>query len=73
MLSVRSASDTSSNNAAIFFLNFESPQREEEDNSLENAARKEREYVIERLREELKREPTEDEVNEWLREQTEGY
>ena len=47
-------------------------KREEED-ALEKAARKEREYVKARLHEELKREPTEDEVNEWLREQTEGY
>ena len=50
----------------------ESPKREEE-GALEKAARKEREYVKARLHEELKREPTEDEVNEWLREQTEGY
>ena len=43
------------------------------DNSLEDAARDEREYARVRLREELRREPTEDEVNEWLRQQTEGY
>ncbi|OLE53847.1 MAG: hypothetical protein AUG51_11205 [Acidobacteria bacterium 13_1_20CM_3_53_8] len=51
----------------------ESPKREGEEDALEKAARKEREYVKARLHEELKREPTEDEVNEWLREQTEGY
>ena len=43
------------------------------DNSLEDAARGEREYVRERLRAELRREPTEEEISEWLREQTEGY
>ena len=43
------------------------------DNSLEDAARDEREYVRGRLRAELEREPTEEEVSEWLRQQTEGY
>jgi hypothetical protein len=43
------------------------------DDSLEGAARGEREYARERLNEQLGREPTEDEVNEWLRAQTEGY
>ncbi len=42
-------------------------------NSLADAARDEQSYARERLREELKREPTEDEINEWLREHTEGY
>jgi len=41
--------------------------------SVEDAARAEREYARERLREELGREPTEEEVSEWLRQQTEGY
>ena len=41
--------------------------------SLEDAARDEREYARERLRRELGRDPTEEEVNEWLRRQTEGY
>ena len=43
------------------------------DNSLEDAVRDESEYARERLREELKRDPTEAEINEWLRQQTEGY
>ena len=41
--------------------------------SLEDAARDERDYARQRLREGLGREPTEEEVNEWLRRQTEGY
>jgi hypothetical protein len=41
--------------------------------SLEDAARREREYVRERLRNELGREPTEEELSEWLRRHTEGY
>jgi hypothetical protein len=40
---------------------------------LDDAARSEREYVRQRLREELKREPTEIELDEWLRQHTEGY
>lgn len=41
--------------------------------ALEDAARREREYVRGRLREELGREPTEEELSEWLRRHTEGY
>jgi len=48
-------------------------QPEESDASLDEAARNEREYVRGRLREELKREPTEQELDEWLRQHTEGY
>jgi hypothetical protein len=40
---------------------------------LDDAAQSEREYVRERLREELKREPTDVELDEWLRQHTEGY
>ncbi|HUQ32019.1 MAG TPA: hypothetical protein VM095_07860 [Pyrinomonadaceae bacterium] len=46
---------------------------DEDDGSLGDAARSEREYVRQRLREELKREPTELELDEWLRQHTEGY
>jgi hypothetical protein len=43
------------------------------DASLEEAAEREREYLRGRLRDELRRDPTEEELNEWLREHTEGY
>ena len=43
------------------------------DAPLDDAARGEREYVRRRLREELQREPTENELDEWLRQHTEGY
>jgi hypothetical protein len=43
------------------------------DAPLDDAARSERDYVRQRLREELKREPTEIELDEWLRQHTEGY
>lgn len=51
----------------------EMPQPEETDDSLTDVARQEREYVRRRLVEQLRREPTEEEINEWLRQQTEGY
>ncbi len=51
----------------------ESPEGQDADASLEDAAQSEQEYVRERLRRELQREPTEDELSEWLREHTEGY
>ena len=44
-----------------------------EDAGLEDAARDEHEYLRRRLREELNREPTEEELDEWLRQHTEGY
>lgn len=46
---------------------------DDSDAGLNDAARDEQEYVRQRLREELKREPTEEEMDEWLREHTEGY
>ncbi|HZN11295.1 MAG TPA: hypothetical protein VFC61_06445 [Blastocatellia bacterium] len=41
--------------------------------SPEEAAREEREFVRERVRAELGREPTEAEVDDWLRQHTESY
>ena len=51
----------------------ETPEPGDTDTPLEDAARLEREYVRQRLREELQREPTEEELDEWLRQHTEGY
>ncbi len=51
----------------------ENPVTGSEDAPLDEAVREEREYVRGRLREELKREPAEEEIDEWLRQQTEGY
>ena len=42
-------------------------------NQLEEVAREEQEFVRQALREKLGRDPTEDELNEWLREHTESY
>lgn len=41
--------------------------------SLADVVRDERELPRERLRQELNREPTEEEVSEWTRQHTEGY
>jgi hypothetical protein len=46
---------------------------EDEETGLEGAARTERDYLRNRLREELGREPTDEELDEWLRRHTEGY
>lgn len=41
--------------------------------TLDDVARREREDMRPRLRNELGREPTEDELDDWLRRHTEGY
>ena len=43
------------------------------DGTLDEVARREREEMRPRLRDELGREPTEEELDEWLRRHTEGY
>ncbi|HEX5708389.1 MAG TPA: hypothetical protein VFX96_13885 [Pyrinomonadaceae bacterium] len=43
------------------------------DDSLEDAAEHELDDMRARLREELGREPSEEELSEWLRQHTEGY
>ncbi len=45
----------------------------EEDAGLKDVAEDEHEYLHDRLRVELGREPTEQELDEWLRQHTEGY
>jgi hypothetical protein len=46
---------------------------EGDNDSLEDAARAEQDYLRQRLREQLNREPTEQELDDWLRKHTEGY
>lgn len=41
--------------------------------TLADAARDEREVAAGRLRDELSRDPTDEEIDEWLRHHTEGY
>jgi hypothetical protein len=52
---------------------FESNLVEENDSSLEALVRQEQSDAQKRLREELGREPTQEEADRWLSEQTEGY
>lgn len=44
-----------------------------ESSELNEVAENEHDYLQKRLKEELGREPTEEELNEWLRQHTEGY
>jgi hypothetical protein len=41
--------------------------------NLEEVVESEHEYLHQRLKKELGREPTEEELDEWLRQHTEGY
>lgn len=61
--------------AATLFVESaeDEPETGDKDSGLEDAARTERDYLRQRLREELGREPTEQELDEWLRQHTEGY
>ena len=70
------ARDLSRGAVASLFASVSEETPEPDDTTdapLEDAARSEREYVRQRLREELQREPTEEEVDQWLRRHTEGY
>ena len=53
-------------------LNNQEPEDEKAE-GLTEVAQTEHEYLHERLRQELGREPTEEELDEWLRQHTEGY
>ena len=49
------------------------PDDSESENDLAAVAQEEREFVRQRLAKDLGHEPTEEELNEWLREHTESY
>ena len=49
------------------------PELAEETSKLEDVAQTEHDYLHKRLRDDLGREPTEEELDEWLRQHTEGY
>jgi hypothetical protein len=69
--SLRTVNDTAFQSS--FSSEDEAPGIEEGDGSLDDAAEDERDYVRRRLRDELGREPSEEEMDEWLRRHTEGY
>jgi len=60
-------------NLLIFAVEDNSETVSRGDATLEDVAEGERDYLRRRLRDELQREPSEEELNEWLREHTEGY
>jgi len=68
------AIETSLITAEIVIMASENGETDKDgDAGLKDAAETEHEYLHERLRTELGREPTEEELDEWLRQHTEGY
>lgn len=69
------AIETSLDTAEIVIMTSGKGETEEVDRGtgLKDAAESEHEYLHERLRTELGREPSEEELDEWLRQHTEGY
>jgi hypothetical protein len=72
------AIETSLANREIQVMTLEDEQDQETGNpqtegKLEEVAESEHDYLHQRLREDLGREPTEAELDEWLRQHTEGY
>ena len=67
--------ETSLRTAEVQVMTVEKGKEDSEgsDTKLEDVARNEHDYLLQRLREELGREPTEAELDEWLRQHTEGY
>lgn len=58
----------------IMAVGEESPADEaDDDSSLIEVAEREREYLRNKLREQLQREPSDEEEDEWLRQHTESY
>lgn len=59
---------------SVFLSSTETPSSEDDDAvGLEETFEQERNYLRERLQRELGREPTEQELDEWLQRHTEGY
>lgn len=64
--------ETSLDTCEVSVMSIE-PEDSESQNDLAAAAQEEREFVRQRLAKDLGHEPTEEELNEWLREHTESY
>ena len=76
----RLAIETSMVTGEVLVMNLESEEARDADTTepdkdlgLQGIARSEHEYLHQRLREDLGREPSEAELDEWLRQHTEGY
>lgn len=59
--------------APLLFAENSKPDASGGGDTLDDAARDETEYARSRLSDELGREPTDAEIDEWLRDHTEGY
>lgn len=69
------AIETSVATAEVLVMTLEDEENKDADENakLEDVAQSEHKYLHQRLREDLGREPTEEELDEWLRQHTEGY
>ena len=69
------AIETSLATAEVQVMTLEDEENKDADENakLEDVAQSEHKYLHQRLREELRREPSEEELDEWLRQHTEGY
>jgi hypothetical protein len=65
--------ETSLATGEVLVMTLEDEERRDENAKLEDVAQSEHKYLHQRLREDLGREPTEEELDEWLRQHTEGY
>jgi hypothetical protein len=65
--------ETSLATGEVLVMTLEDEERRDENAKLEDVAQSEHKYLHQRLREDLGREPTEEELDEWLRLHTEGY
>ena len=54
-------------------MSAEDKESKNESSELKDVAATEHDYLKERLKQELGREPTEEELDDWLRQRTEGY
>ena len=65
--------ETSLATGEVLVMTLEDEEPRDENAKLEDVAQSEHKYLYQRLREDLGREPTEEELDEWLRQHTEGY
>jgi hypothetical protein len=67
------AIETSVATGEVVVMTLEDEENKDDNTKLEDVAQSEHKYLHQRLREDLGREPTEEELDDWLRQHTEGY
>jgi hypothetical protein len=65
--------ETSIVSGEVLVMSLADEENKNENAKLEDVAESEHKYLHQRLRDDLGREPTEEELDEWLRQHTEGY